>query len=411
MVRRSKIARWLEFESIDRKVRGSNPISVSRLPLSRLGQPSPRAFFWLHVTMGVLQRLGQLFAYHFSTSRRIECTAKSFGTQNSPRGRSDFGSHVYLLVQLTAAAAAVVYDASLVPDNSDNSHLISMPKHRLPIRVLFSVPPSEWRKPRSGQRLSWHKGVKEITRVCVLLVSYQSIGIFVIMFLQVSTTIMKSASVLSILFFAFAVTFHKLLTLPEEQEFDESPQFLKNRLAYCFLGFEHLNHSTTNRPDVDLSMKVYANMGLALFQTLMMMVGEYEHTEVITKPYLDTQASTIYIPELTFPFFALFVFLVPISLMNLMIGLAVGDIDKVRRSATQQLIAQQVYWLETLEARCPMWLYRRIYVPFWIRRPAATIKKRFRLNVYYQVRERWLKWLEREFTDRKVSGSNPTSAS
>ncbi|GAA49883.1 transient receptor potential cation channel subfamily A member 1 [Clonorchis sinensis] len=208
------------------------------------------------------------------------------------------------------------------------------------------------------------------------LLRFQSIGIFVIMFLQVSTTIMKSASVLSMLFFAFAVTFHKLLTLPEEQEFDESPQFLKNRLAFCFLGFQHLNQSTTDRPDADLSMKVYANMGLALFQTLMMMVGEYEHTDVITKPYLDSQASTIYIPELTFPFFALFVFLVPISLMNLMIGLAVGDIDNVRRSATQQLIAQQVYWLETLEARCPMWLYRRIYVPFWIRRTATTIKKR-----------------------------------
>ncbi|KAG5446180.1 Transient receptor putative cation channel sub A member 1, partial [Clonorchis sinensis] len=208
------------------------------------------------------------------------------------------------------------------------------------------------------------------------LLRFQSIGIFVIMFLQVSTTIMKSASVLSMLFFAFAVTFHKLLTLPEEQEFDESPQFLKNRLAFCFLGFQHLNQSTTDRPDADLSMKVYANMGLALFQTLMMMVGEYEHTDVITKPYLDSQASTIYIPELTFPFFALFVFLVPISLMNLMIGLAVGDIDNVRRSATQQLIAQQVYWLESLEARCPMWLYRRIYVPFWIRRTATTIKKR-----------------------------------
>ncbi|KAG5454288.1 hypothetical protein CSKR_113009 [Clonorchis sinensis] len=31
--------KWLERESTDRKVRGSNPTSASRLPLSRLGQP------------------------------------------------------------------------------------------------------------------------------------------------------------------------------------------------------------------------------------------------------------------------------------------------------------------------------------------------------------------------------------
>ncbi|KER23094.1 hypothetical protein T265_08948 [Opisthorchis viverrini] len=34
-----EIAQWLERESTDRKVRGSNRTSASRLPLSRLGQP------------------------------------------------------------------------------------------------------------------------------------------------------------------------------------------------------------------------------------------------------------------------------------------------------------------------------------------------------------------------------------
>ncbi|KAG5455301.1 hypothetical protein CSKR_105147 [Clonorchis sinensis] len=35
----SRWPKWLECEFTDRKVRGSNPTSVSRLPLSRLGQP------------------------------------------------------------------------------------------------------------------------------------------------------------------------------------------------------------------------------------------------------------------------------------------------------------------------------------------------------------------------------------
>ncbi|KAG5455100.1 hypothetical protein CSKR_107358 [Clonorchis sinensis] len=37
--RSARWLKWLEREFTDRKVRGSNPISASRLPLSRLGQP------------------------------------------------------------------------------------------------------------------------------------------------------------------------------------------------------------------------------------------------------------------------------------------------------------------------------------------------------------------------------------
>ncbi|KAG5449731.1 hypothetical protein CSKR_103109 [Clonorchis sinensis] len=37
--REAKWPKWLERECTDRKVRGLNPTSASRLPLSRLGQP------------------------------------------------------------------------------------------------------------------------------------------------------------------------------------------------------------------------------------------------------------------------------------------------------------------------------------------------------------------------------------
>ncbi|KER21216.1 hypothetical protein T265_10404 [Opisthorchis viverrini] len=46
----------------------------------------------------------------------------------------------------------------------DGYDVLRMPKHRLPRRVLFSVPPSGWRKPRGGQHMTWQKGVKEITK-------------------------------------------------------------------------------------------------------------------------------------------------------------------------------------------------------------------------------------------------------
>ncbi|KAG5445484.1 hypothetical protein CSKR_100973 [Clonorchis sinensis] len=34
-------------------------------------------------------------------------------------------------------------------------HVLRMPNHRLPKRVLFSMPNSKWRKQRGGQPLTW----------------------------------------------------------------------------------------------------------------------------------------------------------------------------------------------------------------------------------------------------------------
>ncbi|KER28918.1 LOW QUALITY PROTEIN: hypothetical protein T265_13500 [Opisthorchis viverrini] len=43
-------------------------------------------------------------------------------------------------------------------------HVLRMPNHRLPKRVLFSMPNSEWRKQRGGQPLTWQRSMKEITK-------------------------------------------------------------------------------------------------------------------------------------------------------------------------------------------------------------------------------------------------------
>ena len=38
-------------------------------------------------------------------------------------------------------------------------HVLHMPK-----KILFSMPDSEWRKPKGGQSLTWQKGMKSVTR-------------------------------------------------------------------------------------------------------------------------------------------------------------------------------------------------------------------------------------------------------
>ncbi|KER19715.1 hypothetical protein T265_11584 [Opisthorchis viverrini] len=49
------------------------------------------------------------------------------------------------------------------PDNLPPA-LLRMPNHRLPKRVMFSMPNSEWRKQRGGQPLTWQRSMKEITK-------------------------------------------------------------------------------------------------------------------------------------------------------------------------------------------------------------------------------------------------------
>ncbi|KER24927.1 hypothetical protein T265_07496 [Opisthorchis viverrini] len=43
-------------------------------------------------------------------------------------------------------------------------NVLRMPNHRLPKRVLFSMPNSEWCKQRGGQPLTWQRSMKKITK-------------------------------------------------------------------------------------------------------------------------------------------------------------------------------------------------------------------------------------------------------
>ena len=42
--------------------------------------------------------------------------------------------------------------------------VLRMPDHRLLKKALFSMPNSEWRKPRHGQSTTWQKGMKSLTK-------------------------------------------------------------------------------------------------------------------------------------------------------------------------------------------------------------------------------------------------------
>ena len=44
------------------------------------------------------------------------------------------------------------------------SHALHMPGQRLPKKIMFFMPDSEWWKPKDGQSLTWQKGMKSVMK-------------------------------------------------------------------------------------------------------------------------------------------------------------------------------------------------------------------------------------------------------
>ena len=85
-----------------------------------------------------------------------------------------------------------------------------------------------------------------------------------------------------------------------------------------------------------------------------MMLGEMDFVGTYVQPFHNEQ---LLFPVPAFVILALFMILMPILLMNLLIGLAVGDIESVRRNAQLKRLAMQVVLHTELERKLPaVWL-------------------------------------------------------
>ncbi|EDV18639.1 uncharacterized protein TRIADDRAFT_62868 [Trichoplax adhaerens] len=91
-----------------------------------------------------------------------------------------------------------------------------------------------------------------------------------------------------------------------------------------------------------------------------MMIGEMEYTDSWMS---QIQKNKIPLPKsvTALVMIVIFIFLMPIVLTNLMVGLAVGDIDKVRREAGFRLLSSRVEYLDDLERTLPLRFRNRFY--------------------------------------------------
>nr|WUF06608.1 transient receptor potential cation channel subfamily A member 1 [Cacopsylla chinensis] len=177
---------------------------------------------------------------------------------------------------------------------------------------------------------------------------FDQVGIYVVMFLEILQTLIKVLIVFSILIVAFGLAFYILLSRGDHLSFKTVPMSLLRTFTMMlgeidFIGTyvqpyfrEDVDDpigNPTNSPDTNRTGNGFA--------------------EVNKHVYLP-------FPVPAFIMLGIFMILMPILLMNLLIGLAVGDIESVRRNAQLKRLAMQVVLHTELERNLPKFLVDKV---------------------------------------------------
>ncbi|KAG8520495.1 Transient receptor potential cation channel subfamily A member 1 [Galemys pyrenaicus] len=146
---------------------------------------------------------------------------------------------------------------------------------------------------------------------------FENCGIFIVMLEVIMKTLLRSTVVSVFLFLAFGLSFYVLLNL-------QAP---------------------------------FSSPLLSIIQTFSMMLGDTNYRDAFLEPFLRNE---LVYPVLSFAQLIIFTIFVPVVFMNLLIGLAVGDIAEVQKHASLKRIAMQVELHTSLEKKLPLWFLRKV---------------------------------------------------
>ncbi|KAM4606588.1 transient receptor potential cation channel subfamily A member 1b [Polymixia lowei] len=184
--------------------------------------------------------------------------------------------------------------------------------------------------------LHWQAGAVAVFQSWIgfllYLQRFEHFGIYVVMFGEILKTLVRIVLLFLFLMLAFGMAFYALM----------------------------------------LNQKEFNSVPLSVMQTFVMMVGELNYDQNFLQAYLNDKLQFTY---LTYFIFVIFALLMPILLMNLMIGLAVGDIAEVQRNAALKRIAMQIELHTALEDKLPYWFVKRVDKPFIILYPNRKCSK------------------------------------
>ncbi|XP_038622683.1 transient receptor potential cation channel subfamily A member 1 [Tachyglossus aculeatus] len=177
--------------------------------------------------------------------------------------------------------------------------------------LFLNVPADvQWQCGAIAVHMSWMNFLLYLQR-------FENFGIYIVILWEIMRTLFRTTVVFFSLILSFGLSF------------------------YILLGLQ--------RP--------YGTPALSIMRTFAMMLGDINYQEGFLQPYLD---NSLPYPFLSFLCLINFTFLMPILLMNLLIGLAVGDIAEVQKYASLKRIAMQVELHTNLEKKLPFWFLNKV---------------------------------------------------
>lgn len=205
----------------------------------------------------------------------------------------------------------------------------------------------QWRAGWMALFMAWINFIMYLRRI-------DFVGIYVIMFVTVLVSLLKAIIMYFLFILAFAGSFYIMLS-----------------------GNQNLNNGNQET-------NPYSNIWTATLNIVIMTLGEIEYVDnflpvSILEPFsIDTNILLL-----------IFLFLMPIVLMNLMIGIAVGDIEQVQHNAYLKRIALQVDLLYNIENNMPKFAQRKVYIRRATVKPnegTSTIFHKFKRYMFGSVR-------------------------
>ncbi|RUS83848.1 hypothetical protein EGW08_008389 [Elysia chlorotica] len=148
----------------------------------------------------------------------------------------------------------------------------------------------------------------------VLCQRFQMFGLYIVMYMEIMKTLLQILFIFLVLIIAFGLAFF-ILQSKEKYQANSTPL-------------------------------------LSMYRMLILLF-EIEYVQTIIVPYFDSKSDTMHFPQVNFVFMTVFLLFMPVLLVNLMIGLAVGDIQSVLRYAHQQKLRTQVNFHTKLERKLP----------------------------------------------------------
>ncbi|RDD36841.1 Transient receptor potential cation channel subfamily A member 1, partial [Trichoplax sp. H2] len=148
-----------------------------------------------------------------------------------------------------------------------------------------------------------------------------SIGIYISMLFTTLKTILKVSLTMALFLLAFSVAFYMLLT----------------------------------------DMPMFSSVEYGIFRIMTMVAGDISYSEIFDHLYSNQRKQGLWVVFIVLTGVVIFI---NVAFANLLVGLAVGDIAKIRKSADLALIKLDLEAIIDLQNyRFPAWIQRRLYKP------------------------------------------------